>query len=799
MTRQKRAHPPVSRKWLNRHFNTSLDRMSATAVQQQGWTEQEIVRLGECVGTWNRILKSDLKLLPFGERAEKPGGGRAIGETCSEDGVLYLNLTGSNYMHCPDIFVAHENGHYRELVQGGFQSSKRMREVLNRYRQPGMRDREIISPKQVAIPPAGIPTWHDGDVRDLLDGLEGHIGSNFREVNCDTIAFQKHDVSRVGLRDLVGQHLNFIEIEKEHLAQDIGGCGSHEVHIPVMARFAAGAWSMSVLAREILHDEQLARRAEQLPGLNTTRRLEGGVDVETPGSFEEIIKQGLSEEHLLAFAVVTQAYKEHFIASLGMRGLFKKERMEAHLERLDPQKSDLSTRINEAIFLGQMGDRRFTDALVGCLDDPVRTVQFAAIEALEQMKDGKAIPALIEKAERDEDPEIRGAATFAFAGVAEANPGNNDALDYRSRLVQISRHGDAGSNFVAQSALAAIVRANPTDQEVLAGLSDVFGSARDESAALSAWSSAAESNPGCEEVLGLLPQIVAGFDAEQSFNRIMAFGAFQNAVKSNPGNPTILKYVPDLVKHFDDEPDLAPDAKDQSIVTWGYIAEANPGNSEVLKHTPKVMERFRDPNRGIQETALRAWERAAKASPEDPRILETKGAAAQCVRKILFSAVQDLDELEYMKRYDAVATIGELSKTSSGNREPLLFLPLVLGQFKDEKPEVQARALKAWGDVAEAHPGEEVVLDSTPDVVEKFGDDEYFVRKDAMEAWSKAVKANPDDPLLLEHIPKIANRFSDPNHEVRGTAVKVWGVAAEANPDHPLIRKTRAAYEKAAP
>ena len=129
----KELEAPVSREWLNAHFRTNLDQMSPNEVGGLGWTDEEILELEKYIHKWNEILglRKKFKLRPF--KAEVGGNEMdPMKKTRSENGVLYLNRFGPNYMYCPDVFVAHEIGHDVEVKLGDFRNSEEMRTFLNR-------------------------------------------------------------------------------------------------------------------------------------------------------------------------------------------------------------------------------------------------------------------------------------------------------------------------------------------------------------------------------------------------------------------------------------------------------------------------------------------------------------------------------------------------------------------------------------------------------------------------------------------------------------------------------------------
>ena len=426
---------PVSRDWLNTHFKADLDQMSAAAVGGQGWTEEEVLRLEGYVKKWNGILGVEMKLHPFKEPIAVSG--KPIETTCSEGGVLYLNRISTNYMFCPDVFVAHEVGHYIETMEF-FGDSDAMRRTRNVLRHQGlMHQPDSILNTRVLMPPFGIPTWHDADIP--TEWVE-QIGYNFRQINCDSIAFQKRDESGQDLRDLTCQYLDYLELGRQGLERDVKQvlqergkpavqaglfmCGSD------IARFTAGAWVMGILAREILHDEGLAQRAQQLTGLSDLSQPRK----ESPSSFEELLESYLTTDQVRAFVVVTQAYKEHFIASLGIRDLFRKERMGPHLERLDPDKTDHYTVENEILLIGYMRDDRFTDVLIS------KSSQ-RAIWALGEVGSHKAIEHLIKLLD---DPQVE-------VVDGEANGPNRDWPDWEEYPVRTAAHlalARAGKNAI---------------------------------------------------------------------------------------------------------------------------------------------------------------------------------------------------------------------------------------------------------------------------------------------------------------------------------------------------------------
>ncbi|MCX6695782.1 MAG: HEAT repeat domain-containing protein [Candidatus Altiarchaeota archaeon] len=389
---------PVSRSWLNKHFNVNLDEMSASSVAKMGWTVEDVVELEVCVPRWNEALgASNFHLMPFKEVGSDVDDTRS--RTRSEEGVLYLNMFGPTYLHCPDVFVAHEGGHYLEKILGKFKSSSSMREARNRYRTPGlMQDTRLkLFP---LIPPAGVSLDYDAEVLSVFSGLEGHIGYNFRQINCDSMAFQKYREAKVALPNMVNQYLTYMELEQGEMQKHVtGGYRINIEDVPFISRFTAGAFAMSVIARDILQDAALERRAQ-------------AVCDNFLHSLKDESKSNLSAGDVKAATVLVDTYLEHFISSLNMRELFEKQSMGIHLERLDPVKSDAETRVNELRLLGRVGDQRFLNELVARTSDEDRKVRLTAVEALCEMGGPKAVKALEGVIYGNPDVELRGHAAF---------------------------------------------------------------------------------------------------------------------------------------------------------------------------------------------------------------------------------------------------------------------------------------------------------------------------------------------------------------------------------------------------
>ena len=88
----KRTGTPASREWLNRHFGTQLDQMSAAQIGEMGWTDGQIEELEKYIDKWNGIFITHVKLQPFKEKAEVEGREGSITETAMENGILYLTI-----------------------------------------------------------------------------------------------------------------------------------------------------------------------------------------------------------------------------------------------------------------------------------------------------------------------------------------------------------------------------------------------------------------------------------------------------------------------------------------------------------------------------------------------------------------------------------------------------------------------------------------------------------------------------------------------------------------------------------
>jgi HEAT repeat protein len=170
--------------------------------------------------------------------------------------------------------------------------------------------------------------------------------------------------------------------------------------IPAIARFSASAWGLQRLigirlgnnsSREIT--DKAERHMHSLEGIFTKfgRLLEEPIN--SPGLTDKQIielfkiphdsqtvilsqkdrNSGLDEKLLRAVAVLTRAYKEHFINCLGLPEVFKGERVEVHLEKLES--TDDTVRINEIKTMGSLGDAGFFDPLRKIYEDPKESKQ----------------------------------------------------------------------------------------------------------------------------------------------------------------------------------------------------------------------------------------------------------------------------------------------------------------------------------------------------------------------------------------------------------------------------------------
>ena len=817
---------PVSLGWLNTHFGTNLDQLGANTVQTQGWSDQDILRLEQYINKWNSILYTNFWLQPFKGETEVDRKGRAITTTHSEDGVLYLNRTGINYMYCLDVFVAHEIGHYLELKEGRFKDSEEMRRFRNTYRNPGLMSHSTSSEK-VLIPPSDISTGQDSNVRNVLDGLDEQIGYNFRQINCDTIAFQKRKQAGLELEDLANQYLTYIELEEESIDRDISKGGIVRIgHVPAVARLAAGAWSMSILASEIIHDNQLAERAK-----------------ESYESFVETLKDRekaeLSVDELHATEIIIRAYKDHFIDSLGIRELFKEQPMEPHLERLDPNKTpNPLTRSNELLLLGHMRDERFTDAIIGCLDHKGGGVVLYALWTLGEIGNKKSIDAIVKRF-KDTNKEVRIWALGSWGRAIEANPGNQDILGHLPKVVELFDDHDSDLRWFSIDVWRSAVQANPGNEEVLKHLPKLFEHFNDTSlvvqtfadsawrtaldvnskngmtleylprlvkrfddpdpnvqtSALNAWGTAAELNPGSRDILDCLPEVVKHFRDPNPDIQRRALWAWWDVAKANPGNKGVLEYIPDLVEHFNNPLHWM---QSDALTIYEHAVEINPSNEEVLKHVPKAVECFNSPESYVRICALNVWNIATKANPENEEILRGVSRVVE-----LFNDTDDGVRKTALYAWKAAA------KSNPRSENVLRHLPNVLEFFNDPDPSLREIALSAWNTAAKTSPNNEEVLRGVPKVIELFTNPEMKDRLrstyaigvspgyEALSALEFVGKRNPNSEEILNCLNSLVGLFDDLHPDVRGTAISIWKYVAESNPNDPRILRTRYAYEAA--
>lgn len=420
----------VSKKWLKAHFDTDLDQMGFETVIERGWSKDEILQLEGKVNFWSRILGTSFKVQPFKKEFKVEGlKKKSITTTCSEGGVLYLHSFGPNYLFCADVFIAHEIGHYLEEKVGGFKNADEMRAFRNHYRSAGMVE-EFLSDHSVFFPPFGIMTsLEDEGVKGILKRLDKRIGYNFRQINCDTIAFQKHEEAGLNLIQLTEQYFKYIEFAKKSFDKKVQSAHLFRLGIPDIARLAAGSWVVGIIAREIIQDTELEKRAYRLVGRDDTGRKSGiRSDEIIIGSFNELIQKDLAitneekKQIHTAFTIIVEEYMHHFIDSLGIRELFRRHaRKDIHLERLQKAKVDDEIRINEVRLIGHMKDRRFTYALSELLEEENKDIQKAVLWGLGELGDPKVAVSVGEKL-HSSDPKIRMEAATALGKLGDLTP-----------------------------------------------------------------------------------------------------------------------------------------------------------------------------------------------------------------------------------------------------------------------------------------------------------------------------------------------------------------------------------------
>lgn len=96
----------------------------------------------------------------------------------------------------------------------------------------------------------------------------------------------------------------------------------------------------------------------------------------------------------------------------------KTDRVKEAIQELS-EASQPSERVHAAEFLGQLGNRRAAQPLIGALADPDGGVQRAAALALGELRDRRAVAALLGVLETGSDPGARGAAAFALGLIQD--------------------------------------------------------------------------------------------------------------------------------------------------------------------------------------------------------------------------------------------------------------------------------------------------------------------------------------------------------------------------------------------
>ncbi|MFX0195169.1 MAG: CHAT domain-containing protein [Candidatus Hodarchaeota archaeon] len=815
-----------------------LDVTDILSIQEQGWTIDKIDTLIHCVIKWMRILKTDLQI-EIADQSPFHLGQKKRSDTMScQDGILYLNRVRSEYLTCIDVFAAHMIGHRIELTAGRFRDTNEMCLVRNKRRHPGI----IDNYDRILLPPFGIPCFHDKDVERILPSIDEEIGSSFREIGCDSVAFQKQHASMLSFRELLQQYLVYLNLEAERLFEQIqflpgegnDACQCAPIIIPAVARIAAGASFVSLFASEILHDEELVGQAETLNSSKVAGSTPNEiVDQNSTGCCKtaNLIRQ-LSQSYQPAFSFLVEAYRSHFVSSLGLGALFAKERMEPHLDRFDSLKTDNKTFLNEIRLISIMQDPRFAGALIPYAinadeeDDEVVNIQIAAIEALGRICNRESIMMLIGNIESD-DLNTAHYSRNAIEDFLRRSQRVSFLPDVLAKITDLVVHGSEDAQWRALECLTTMVKTNSSPESLWEAVNISLGQLgyldskictfcyklyyealtvwpqrkcllehltiatehiqgdnnQLKVDAFFAWCAAAKNNLHNPSVLKLLPQILALVE-DKGFNEGLGYGqrtanrhfcsGMADVLKKNCENRNLLTGLLKIV-----ERSKAGDGIDRNlwIELWEKIAEVEGADSTFLEHLPSIVTAFTDKDYNTRQASIFAWGYAMKAHPGSSQILSH-----------LPQIISLIEKAEFKMQQPALCAYENALAVNPGNEKVLAPLQVVVKYFKD--PSLGSWALSVWGAAASVNPGNSNVLNYLPKVVECFdlwGDNYNDVQAGAFKAWGIAAKTNPGNKQVLRYLPDLGRHLPESKGKWLEEPLNAWADALEANPENENI------------
>ncbi|MFH1834894.1 MAG: hypothetical protein ABH851_01760 [Methanobacteriota archaeon] len=389
---------------------------NASQAVEHGWNPEKIDVIQNHVERWNGILGTKVECVfePSTKKGVSPREVESQTQVGIQDGKLnFTQAFAAVVLEAPNIIIGHECGHEIERkLNPQSRGTTEGLQAIEAYSSPGFDDPS----KKHSCPPFGVVKHHQPELLRLFTSLQlqAEVGYGARQIYADSVPVKEallsivesQQVEGVDMEDLLSEWLTLLDSEYQHHHRNIRS-GGREVwlaEVPHLARFTATALALRKIAGAWVEDPDKARETsggfdsfikrfaqlltepESVSGESLTEQqaydlLETPLrEYRGPKPSSAPRKSGLSEDEVMAVAVLTRAYKEHFINCMSRGELFEGERLEPHLEKLTAE--DEYTRRREAYTLGEIGSVRAVEVLVERRVDSSPLVREGAFAAL---------------------------------------------------------------------------------------------------------------------------------------------------------------------------------------------------------------------------------------------------------------------------------------------------------------------------------------------------------------------------------------------------------------------------------
>jgi len=396
----------------------------------------------------------------------------------------------------------------------------------------------------------------------------------------------------------------------------------------------------------------------------------------------------------------------------------------ALITALKNKDSNVQENAAKAIGKIEINDKQFETILRMLKEGETSEERYGAAIALGELKNVKAIPALI-TALKDKDSNMRWRAAEAIEKIAKANPNSKEVLEAVPALITALKDVDRG---VRESAAGAIGKIGVNDEQfetivrmlkegktwkerhgavrALSELKNIktipalITALKDEEIVVQ-WTAAeviGKIGVNDEQFETIIKMLKEGETKEEREGAATALGELKN-VKAVPNLITALK-------------DVNPDVRESAAEAIGKIGEANPGNKEVLEAITALLNALKDKFDYVQKRVAEAIGKIGVNYEQFETILRMlkKGETSE-------------------ERHGAAIALGAL--------ENLKAIPALITALKDKFEYVRRSAAEAIREIAEANPGNKEVLEAIPALITALKDKDSDVRWVAAEAIGK--------------------------------------------------------------